>query len=824
MFPEQNIPEAQKDRPWAIKCVKSIVEMAFTNPYAKYKDQMCYNIVNGVIDENFDYLTKVKDNAFPAKFRFIPLLKPRLDRLQTDELQKPFVFRVMTVDKESLTEKKDAAIQQILALSKALYAEKISRGQQALAGMQKQSEQNPELQQQFAQTAEQINAQMRVTKDDMDKISAALKVRPGDLREMIMYKGLSKYITQTNLRELFNTSFMDLCTTDKEYFQIDYPGNGRDPVVKLLRVQDFWHSADSDTDYVDECEMACYREHMTPTRLLDEFGDELKKTGDYDYVTGLRSAWSLDTSDIFPNERMFIQADLDSCSPSMGLYAGSELMTNTIDVWRTEWRSCRGNAFKVSPNKYNEELPFIHHVKDADKEVLRDGEEITKRYMNDVWRGCQIGNGIYAGLGKRKWQVRHPDNPSRVSLSFTGPSYGRRQRKPNSIVWMTKDIQVLYCLLFYHHELWMALAGVKGAVMDRSQKPSGMSDEEWLYQRKMGTMWIQSVNAGGRQISSFNQFQTFDDSLPPTVIYLREMMVQLEDMVSLITGVSRQRLGQTKKDDSVGGNEQSVFESNMVTGMLFYRHDRIKRRVLTQLANLCAIAWEDGKTIIGSDNPDDIIDIPPGLVNTSYYEAIMEDSLKQEKILNDIRTIGVQDHQKGMIPLADVIKLYTIDSIKELELTVSKMQEIAEKKGSDAADAQAERDRMLKEMDASVKKQAVDTTAMLGQMKGKLDEAKMQIEASLKARELEQAEAASVRDDETKRVDIASERAIEMDYLKQQVIESSTELALEKEKIDLEREQGGKKNNQQSAPKKPGVGTAKPEASRKKATKEKIKD
>ena len=76
------------------------------------------------------------------------------------------------------------------------------------------------------------------------------------------------------------------------------------------------------------------------------------------------------------------------------------------DVWRVEWRSSRSASFKQAPNKYNESLPFTHYMKPEEEEKTRPGETVTKRYMNDVWRGIQIGNGLYVTPGKRKCERR----------------------------------------------------------------------------------------------------------------------------------------------------------------------------------------------------------------------------------------------------------------------------------------------------------------------------------------------------------------------------------------------------------------------------------
>jgi len=148
--------------------------------------------------------------------------------------------------------------------------------------------------------------------------------------------------------------------------------------------------------------------------------------------------------------------------------------------------------------------------------------------------------------------------------------------------------------------------------MDKSQVPEGMSMKEWMYQRKMGVGWIQSVRSGLNRQPSFNQFQNFDDSMGPGIQYLLQMLAHLEQLASSITGVSPQRMGDIAPTDQVGTTEQSIKNSALVTEIIFYDHEQVKRRVLNRVINLCKKAWKKGRkgSYVLGDFAQEILDVP----------------------------------------------------------------------------------------------------------------------------------------------------------------------------------------------------------------------
>ena len=116
-LPNQNIPESSKNKEWMKRSVSAIVKMSFTSKISKAKDKFCYDMYNGIQnDQDFDYLRKVGDYEYPAKIRFVPLLRPKFDRLRAEETKRPFNWRVFSIDSNSVNDKNQKKFEKIVSV------------------------------------------------------------------------------------------------------------------------------------------------------------------------------------------------------------------------------------------------------------------------------------------------------------------------------------------------------------------------------------------------------------------------------------------------------------------------------------------------------------------------------------------------------------------------------------------------------------------------------------------------------------------------------------------------------------------------------------
>lgn len=809
-LPNQNIPDSAKDLEWMKRCVSSIVNMSFTNRLAKAKDKFCYDLYNGIQNEgDFDYLRKVDDYEYPAKIRYVPLIRPKLDRLRAEETKRPFNYRVFTIDSNSINDKNQKRFEKIVATMSANKKKVSMQYAEALRGIEEMKAQINAARQQAAQEGTQIDPQMEqnlrvaerelemgkyvisheslISEKELEDINLYFKYKYKDFLEIMAEKGIKYLMATQHLKDTFNRGFEDKLITDKEIYYVDWEEtmNHEDPICRKVNPMGFYYSADSQVEWIDDAEWAMEERFLTMNQIIDEFGDKLsfedvekiKSRNSYiNTQTGYGYGYYGFNSSVGGSE--YGSNNVEGCGPD-SLYSGSEDFSAVIRVCKVFWKSPRKIRTKKSPNPHQEGSEFTHIISDFEKVKTDKGEKEEVGYVNDVYQGVLIDTNIFVDC-RKKSVVRANDNFGKVQLPFIGRAYNFYTRKPYSLVWAVKDVQILYNIIHYHKELWLALSGVKGFIMDKSQIPEGMSMKEWMYQRKLGVGWIQSVKSGLNRQPTFNQFQNFDDSMGAGIQYLLVMLQHLEALASSITGVSPQRMGDIAPTELVGNTEQSIRNSALVTEILFYDHEQTKRRVINRLINLCRKAWKKGKkgSYILGDFAQELFNIPENTLDRADYMVFASDSGAEERSLNDLKQFAFAQHQKGMLTFGNIVKLYNVDNLRELEAKVEQYEELAMQRAEASQEAQRQHDIQLKQMDQELKqmldKQSEDAKMVMAELEKAKFQWEMQkfgMDQQLKKYEIDTKSGVDVKGIET-------EENVEMAYLDQQKKESNQELQI----------------------------------------------
>jgi hypothetical protein len=741
MLPSQNIPESQKDAQWAKKCVQAIVWASLGSRNELYKDKFCYDLYNGIFNQSdFDYLRKVDEYEYPAKIRFIPLLRPKMDLLKGDELKRPLNFRVFTCDTMSLQSKEDLKVKRYMKLVKTSLDSKrleiqglmqqyseaqalIQQAEQAAAQDQQERMVEGQISPPPPRAPQEIKDQLElamsdaameqlINANDIVAVDKFFKYDYKDFLEQTTEQGLKYIIQKYGIKDIMSLGFEDKLVTDKEIYFVDYAEGDEDPKLRRVSPLNFYYSTDDEVDWIGECQWAMEERYLNLNQIVDEFkGDldslDMQKLNDLAQNMGYSDNWN---AGVYDNST-------DECETS---YAGNTDYANKVRVCYVTWKSTRAIKFKKSKNKYGGK-DFTKWLAGDDKPKSTDTVDV--KYVNDVWEGVQIAEDIMIRLRKKPYQLRSIDKYGKVDLPYVGIAFNYVTRKPYSIVWAAKDIQILYNIIHYHKELWLSLSGVKGFIMDKSQLPEGMSMREWIYQRKIGIGWIESVKEGMARQPTFNQFQTYDDTVTPAIQYLVSILQHLEELASQITGVSRQRQGTIVPTDQVGTTEQSIGQSALVTEIIFHEHEKTKSKALTRLVNLCKIAWKKGKrgSYVLGDLGQEILNIPGKKISSADYEVFVGDGGRTERAIRDLKQMAAQEYGKGMMSMSEIIKIYDVDNIKELEKSLEYYSEIANQRQQQAAQGE-------QQAKAEAQKQEQDFKAMIANQENQFKQMAHQLE------------------------------------------------------------------------------------------------
>jgi hypothetical protein len=816
-LPNQNIPESEKNLEWMKRCAASIAKMSFTNRLAKAKDKFCYDLYNGVQNEgDFDYLRKVDDYEYPAKIRFVPLLRPKFDRLRAEETKRPFNYRVFSIDSNSVNDKNQKRFEKIVS-QMAVNKKKVSQQYaESLRGIDEMGAQIQQARQKAAQEGTQMDPQMEqqlramerdlemgkyvisheniISEKELEDIDLHFKYKYKDFLEIMAEKGIKFLMATQHLKDTFNRGFEDKLVTDKEIYFVDWEDDrlSEDPVCRKVNIMGFYYAGDSQVEWIGEGEWCMEERFLNLNQIIDEFGDKLsfeeleKLKSRSSYIntqTGYGYGYYGFNSSVGGSE--YGSNNVEGCGPD-SLYTGSEDFSSVIRVCNMYWKSSRKIKSKKSPNPHKEGDFFTHVMSDSEFIKPEKGEKEEVGYLNDVYQAIMIDTNIFVDC-RKKAVVRANDNFGKVELPYVGRAFNHYTRKPYSLVWAAKDIQILYNIIHYHKELWLALSGVKGFIMDKSQIPEGMSMKEWMYQRKIGVGWIQSVRSGLNKQPSFNQFQNYDDSMGGGIQYLFAMLQHLEQLASSITGVSPQRMGDVAPTDQVGTTEQSIRNSALVTEIIFYDHEQTKRRVLNRMINLCRAAWKKGKrgSFVLGDFAQELFDIPANQLDRADYMVFASDSGTEERALTDLKSLSMAQYQKGMLTFSNIVKLYNTDNLKELEAKAEQYEEIALKRAEASGEAQRQHDVQLKQMDQELKqmldKQSEDSKIIMAELeKAKFDWEMQKFGMDQQLKKYEVDRKTGVDTDA-----IHTDESVELAYLEQQKKEANQEMQIARADIAM---------------------------------------
>lgn len=796
--PSVFVTEKEKTPEWIEEMALSISKDKTIKDSQINQDIICYNYYNNIHNEkDFEYLTKVGERTLPAMLNHIPLQKTLVDTLISEYTIRPFIFSVFASDNDSLKEKQFNRAKVMFKEIESLMNQTIFANQEQIQQIQTQIDmlnqyiqKEPESQDEASKIAQlkesmpSFNMQMKMVlstlskqneelSKEIDEINRKLTYKYKEVKEDLAQKLLVRYYKLYNIKAKATSNFKHQSISGKHYWYIDYFPENKEPVFEEIDPLTVTYPSNSSTEWIQDGPWVKFTKYISYEDLVAKYGNEFIKKYSKEELDGLEE---LSTSE----NGTFVSTPEGAMLYDKQPYAGT--MQSGIKVDYVFYKSPVKINIKMSPNKYNGD--YFRHFIDRYKEIIdrkdynyrngeyikkyddsvtlkasdveeydsRKGQKIRTRYSTDIYKAVVISDQYVLCEGKIYAIVRNPDDYSDVKLPVIGRSYNSITKRPYSLIWSTKGLQDFYNIVYYHRELMLNLAGTKTIVFDRSQKPSTMKDDEWEEQKKLGTMYIQTTDPNGNPIrTSFNQWGMHDLTVPPSIQYLDNMLLNIKETMGEIIGVPRQRLGNTTKTDQVGTFERSLERSMITTEILYYEYDESLAKALSYLLNISTnYIYKDGGVIqyITNDLGNNIVTIPKGVFdNTSFdiYALSNNEDVKRMKELRDILLMGYKD---GQIPYYNLVTSFNSESVSELQNKVIYFAEQAKKLNEQAqqANINAQKDletqkiKLQQEFDGYWKGQEIkleNANLEVAQLKANIDGQYRQAEIALRGKELE---------------------------------------------------------------------------------------
>jgi hypothetical protein len=496
---------------------------------------------------------------------------------------------------------------------------------------------------------------------------------------------------------MFNDGFKDALIAGEEVYWVGVVGG--EPVVRICNPLDITVIMDPDSDKIENAQAILEERWMTIGSVLDEFWEELTPA----------QIKSLETN----AGRMNVEGQGINYPYSNFTIKGEEEYRNrnaysrthddeegTLRVLRIEWQSMRKVGFlRYIDEKGIQQEDIVDEGFDVpegavkNKEGAYEFDEMTLKWewISEFWEGTKIGADIFVQLRPKPNQRRDMDNPCKCKSGYVGYIYNARNSESISLIDRMKPYQYFYNILYYRTELAFAKSKGKLMTMDVAQIPAseGWDVDKWMYYLEtMGIAFINSFEEGPNgQQSNFNQFSAIDLTMGQFINQHVQMLSVVDNQVSELAGVTKQRLGQISTSELVGNTERAVIQSSHITESWFFTHDEVKKSVLEALLDSAKLAWtRKNKKLqyITDDMGRIMLDIDGNdfaMTETGVYVSM---STKDEKILESLRNLSQAAMQNGA-QLSDVATMMQSESVAEI---VNKLRETEREREQKEAEMQ----------------------------------------------------------------------------------------------------------------------------------------
>lgn len=694
--PLQKIPMSKKTKVWKEACVDYVIgqsnfcQNSGNNGRTRSEEmQTYYDLYNSIYNEkDLLYVTNPfkQNDGFPATAQDYNIIKPKIDLLLGEETKRPFNFKVARTSDIATSEVQDKAKQMLVDYIMATITGNMSEEDRA---RYEQAIQSGEV-----MPPEQIHKY--ITRDYKD------------IAETAAYHSLNYLKNKLNLTHEFYKGWKDALIAGEERYYIGIL-NGQ-PYLERVNPMEFDCDSSADVEFVHDAEWCCRRMIMTATDIYDRFYDKMSEKELNELLEMIEDTGR---GGINPEVRKTSMDYNHVKFNSMNKFGSNPFTSkDNINVWHCCWQSFKKIGFVTYLDPETGEVDETQ----VDETYKPFGNEIDIewKWIIEIWEGYRIGEDLYIGIQPLEYQHISADNLNSQKLPYTGVTYNNTNSKPRSLVSMMKPLQYMYIVLWYRLELAIAKDRGKVALMDITQIPKSMGVDvnKWMhYLGALGVMFVNPYEEGwdipgreGGKASAFNTFQSVDLSMANTINQYIELMSKIEDMVSEISGVSKQREGTISSNELVGNVERSVNQSSHITEPLFWMHNQVKREAMTMLLDTSKVAWKGNKTALHYIL-DDATRAFIQLSDDFFYEdmdVFIEDSTKNQQYIEQLKQLLQPAMQNGA-SLLDVAEIITMDNINMIKDRLSDIEQKRIEQQQAAEQQQAEREQQLLEMQNQMK-------------------------------------------------------------------------------------------------------------------------
>jgi len=626
------------------------------------------NIINVNDFEKFINPDGLDLRTLPATFQHIGIENNKLNLLlgEYSKRRKEYRAYLSANDQEGVSRKETQLMNEIKAnLTKMIQSESISE--------------------------EEIQKQLK----ELDKYA---RYDFQDVAEITMNKILKREYKQQNLDFLFLRTFEDLLTAGE---QIVYCGVlGGEPVMRPVNTMNL-HTLGGNSMFTEDSDIIIEYDYMSVGQVIDDYWDELEEkdvefleSGTLATTSSSPSGLNKDISiyDYYGEEdalQIFHPNELGSRT-----FAGAFDTYGNVRVVKACWRSRR----KIGKLKYydadgEEQSTFVPEDYIIDKDL---GEEIKWMWVNEWLEATKIADDIYVNMRPVPFTGKSLTNKSKGTPPYIGTVNSTNGYKVQSLMDVIKPLSYSYDIAYYKRELEIATYKGNFAAINSAMVPSGWKPEEWIRYitvNKFGfldpTNEILKGPSQGKSAGAFNTLTATNVQIgdPNAIRMYTELLLDLENTMGKLAGVSGAREGQIQSRQAVGNVEREVAQTSHITEKWFAIDADFRKRALTKFLECCKYAYKkypkraqyltDDMGMEMINNFDE--------VSAAEMDIHISNSSSDTMLYDEIKQLSQAAIQNGQAKIQDLISIAQSESVQE---TARKLADSSERIAEEAREAE----------------------------------------------------------------------------------------------------------------------------------------
>lgn len=694
IFPKQRLSYTEKtknDYAWAKKMVDLLIlNYATDQSYVSTNDsdyqrmvsnyQLYNNFLNQADFERECNPLGLEVGQYKDEIKAYNKAPNKINVLLGEAAKRPFNFKTVLTNSEGIKSRQEAKTQLLQRFVESYVMDIVSKYNPKV-------QVNPETQQQELVKPEHLEEYMAYSYLDA--------------REKLANKLLQYLIRKENIFDKMLDGLKHGLLSGYEYVWVGIE-NG-EPVVQVLNSLGHFHHKSPEVKFVEDGLYAGYRTRMTTGDIIDKLGNFLKESdiekleGNGQSITGMDSSLGNKKMQYYTDDvtDMYLRNGILQNTSEEGSY--SKPKAEDWVVTHVEWVSQKKVGFIKRVNEYGEEETVMVNedfkvpsyatsetVKEGNKRKTYyyfDDMELTWGWIPEVWEGIRIGSDIYCCLGPKAYQFRSADNPQKVKLGYHGICYSAMNADPVSLMDRMKPFQYLY--FFIAHKLKKLIARDRGQVFhfDMSMIPEQIGLEKTIYYlEEMDIDFfdpLKNAEAPGAFQRGKIAGATSRSNMQHILNYV-QLLAAIDEQISDVAGITRQREGQTTPNQAVTNAQQDLIQSATITETIYFRpHEKVWENVLNSLLQCAQVAWQN-KSVIRQYVLDDLsvqtLQLTPGDLLNSDFGVFVSNSTKDVEVFESLKGLAQPLIQNDKAKFSDIIKLLKATSVRELELGIAESE------------------------------------------------------------------------------------------------------------------------------------------------------